>query len=195
MGIFGVRSYQVKAEVKSITTKVWLDRDLQNLIDEGEDLEEMDLEVQLYLEDQNGRCLNFTEVGSGISYLMPILASLQGAKTSWVAQPELHLHPSAQCELGDVFLRAFNHGHFSIVETHSEHMLLRVLKRIRQTSQGFPLHEDLKCPPEAVSVLCFDSQPDGGTQIRQMRVTRLGDFKDRWPNGFFEERGRELFDE
>ncbi len=162
---------------------------------EDEIFEHVDLKVQLYLEDQNGRHLDFHEVGSGISYVMPILVSLNAAKTSWIAQPELHLHPAAQCEMGDVFLQAFNRGHFSVVETHSEHLLLRVLKRIRQTTRGLEIDDDLKCAPEAVSVLYFDPQEDGSTQIRQMRVSRLGDFKDRWPNGFFEERGRELFDE
>ena len=195
MGIFGLRRYEVKPEVWSIKTKPLVFR---NPIEEGgeeSDFEEEDLKVQLYLEDQNGRRLDFHEVGSGISYVMPILASLNAAKTSWIAQPELHLHPAAQCEMGDVFLRAFNRGHFSVVETHSEHLLLRVLKRIRQTTRGAEMDEDLKCAPEAVSVLYFDPQEDGSTDIKQMRVSRLGDFKDRWPHGFFEERSRELFDE
>lgn len=191
-GIFGTRRYEVKPIVWSITTKALLSRDAQH--EDGGDDETL-LKVQLYLQDQNGRKLDFSQVGSGISYVMPILASLHGAKTSWVAQPELHLHPAAQCEMGDVFLRAFNRGHFSVVETHSEHMLLRVLKRVRQTTQGVNADNELNCPPEAVSVLYFDPQEDGSTQVRQMRVSRLGDFKDRWPNGFFEERGKELFDE
>lgn len=191
-GIFGTRHYEVKPTVWSIATKTLLSRDAQNE-DGGDD--ETQLKVQLYLEDQNGRKLDFSQVGSGISYVMPILASLHGAKISWVAQPELHLHPAAQCEMGDVFLRAFNRGHFSVVETHSEHMLLRVLKRVRQTTQRCNADNELNCPPEAVSVLYFDPQEDGSTQVKQMRVSRLGDFKDRWPNGFFEERGKELFDE
>ena len=118
-----------------------------------------------------------------------------GAERSWIEQPELHLHPAAQCELGDVVIRAFHRGRFSIIETHSEHMLLRVLKRIRMTSEGKALDPELKCLPEAVSVLYFDPLPDGSTAIRQLRISRGGDFMDRWPAGFFEERDRELFDE
>lgn len=196
--LFGVRRYQVKPAMWKITTTTLLDRDVASgteLFDE-DDLNQISaFKVQLFLEDQNGRRLDFEEVGSGISYVLPILASLHAAKTSWIAQPELHLHPAAQCEMGDVFLRAFNRGHFSVVETHSEHLLLRVLKRIRQTTRGLGIDDDLKCAPEAVSVLYFDPQEDGSTEIKQMRVSRLGDFKDRWPHGFFEERGRELFDE
>ena len=196
--LFGSRRYQVKPAMWKITTTALLDRDAESgseFLDEDDLDQASTFKVQLYLEDQNGRRLDFEEVGSGISYVMPILASLHAAKTSWVAQPELHLHPAAQCEMGDVFLRAFNRGHFSVVETHSEHLLLRVLKRIRQTTRGLEIDDDLKCAPEAVSVLYFDPQEDGSTEIRQMRVSRLGDFKDRWPHGFFEERGRELFDE
>jgi hypothetical protein len=194
-GIFGLRRYEVKPEVWSIKTRKLASREPVEAGNEDEIFENVDLKVQLYLEDQNGRRLDFHEVGSGISYVMPILASLHSAKTSWIAQPELHLHPAAQCEMGDVFLRAFNRGHFSVVETHSEHLLLRVLKRIRQTTRGLEIDDDLRCAPEAVSVLYFDPKEDGSTEIRQMRVSRLGDFKDRWPHGFFEERGRELFDE
>lgn len=192
-GIFGFRQYEVKPEVWLITTKQLKSRD--PVEEEEGGVGNVDLKVQLYLEDQNGRRLDFHEVGSGISYVMPILVSLNAQKTSWIAQPELHLHPAAQCEMGDVFLRAYNRGHFSVVETHSEHLLLRVLKRIRQTSRGVEIDNDLKCVPEAVSVLYFDPQEDGSTEIKQMRVSRLGDFKDRWPHGFFEERGQELFDE
>jgi hypothetical protein len=194
--LFGSRRYKVKPAMWLITKKTLLHRDrTKEEMYEDEMDETKTLRVQLYVEDQNGRRLDFHEVGSGISYVMPILVSLHGAKTSWVAQPELHLHPAAQCEMGDVFLRAYHRQHFSVVETHSEHLLLRVLKRIRQTTLEAEIDDDLKCLPEAVSVLYFDPKEDGSTEIRQIRVTRLGDFKDRWPNGFFEERAQELFDE
>lgn len=153
------------------------------------------LRVQLFLEDSHGRVLNFDEVGSGISYVMPVLASLWGAKMSWISQPELHLHPATQCSMGDVLIRAVNRGRFSVTETHSEHLLLRMLRRIRQTSNGTCPDPELKCLPEQVSVLYFEPTADGCTRVRPLRVTRQGDFMDRWPEGFFEERGRELFDE
>jgi hypothetical protein len=191
-GLFGFRRYEVKPEVWLITARQLKSREP---VEEDEEIVNNRLQVQLYLEDQNGRRLDFHEVGSGISYVMPILVSLNAAKISWIAQPELHLHPAAQCEMGDVFLRAFNRGHFAVVETHSEHLLLRVLKRIRQTTSGVEMDDDLRCVPEAVSVLYFDPQEDGSTEIKRMRVSRLGDFIDRWPHGFFEERGQELFDE
>jgi hypothetical protein len=94
-----------------------------------------------------------------------------------------------------VVIRAYNRGRFSIIETHSEHLLLRVLRRIRQTSNGPTADPELRCLPEAVSILYFEPLPDGSTKIRPIRVSRAGDFMDRWPQGFFAERDRELFDE
>jgi predicted ATPase len=126
---------------------------------------------------------------------MPVLASLWHANMTWISQPELHLHPEAQCNMGDVLIRAFNRDRFSVTETHSEHLLLRMLRRIRQTSNGTCPDPELKCLPENVSVLYFEPTVDGCTRVRPLRVTRQGDFMDRWPSGFFEERGRELFDE
>lgn len=190
MDFFPTRRYQVKPEVIQITTTQLLERDPAWSTDNIEQLK-----VSLYLEDANGRILDFSDVGSGVSYVLPVLVSLWGADRSWIEQPELHLHPAAQCELGDVVIRAFNRGRFSIIETHSEHLLLRVLRRIRQTSNGTADDPELKCHPEAVSILYFEPLPDGSTKVRPIRVSRGGDFMDRWPQGFFSERDRELLDE
>ena len=189
LDFFAGRRYQVKPEVMHITVVGLLEREPDN------DSFAERLKVNLFLEDSNGRHLDFSEVGSGVSYVMPVLVSLWGTNRSWIEQPELHLHPAAQCELGDVVIRAFNRGRFSIIETHSEHMLLRVLKRVRKTVSGSADDPELKCLPETLSVLYFEPLADGSTSIRQLRVSRGGDFMDRWPDGFFEERDRELFDE
>lgn len=188
--LFFGRRYQVRAEVTERTTRVLVGREPT---EEGE--EDCSHQTTLYLQDQHGRNLNFDQVGSGVSFVLPVLTALWGAPYSWIEQPELHLHPAAQSELGDAVIKAFNRGRFSVIETHSEHMLLRILKRIRQTSQGQITDPELRCQPEAVAVLYFDPQEDGSTQIHHLRVSRGGDFLDRWPRGFFEEREAELFDE
>lgn len=190
LDLFASRRYRIKPEVWRITETPLVERS-----EPGNDEEEQFLRVSLFLEDSGGRRLNFDEVGSGVSYVLPVLAALGTGARSWIEQPELHLHPAAQCELGDVFVRAFNRGGFSVVETHSEHLLLRILKRVRQTANGVVIDPELRCLPEAVAVLYFDPQEDGSTLVKRMRLTRAGDFSDRWPSGFFEERDGELFDE
>mgnify|MGYP001438252979 CR=1 FL=1 len=187
--LFGARRYRVKPAVSRV--------EVTGLVERARDdhTEQEWLDVTLFLEDADGRRFDFVDVGSGLSYLFPIMATLWESKLSWVEQPELHLHPAAQCEIGDMFIRAFNRGRFSIVETHSEHLLLRVLRRIRGTVTGKVEDPELRCPPEAVCVLYFEPTENGTTKVHRLRVSRAGDFMDRWPSGFFEERDRELFDE
>jgi predicted ATPase len=78
-----------------------------------------------------------------------------------------------------------------IIETHSEHLILRILRRIRETSEGNP-HDGIAVAPGDVSV-CYVSQEDGQSVPRTIRIDDQGDFIDKWPRGFFEERAGELF--
>lgn len=152
--------------------------------------------VNAHLIDQQGARHAFSDVGTGISCVIPVLAAIHGPQ-SFIQQPELHLHPALQSALGDVLTDRLATGpcqHF--IETHSEHLLLRLLRRVRETDAGkHPAASPLALTPQQLSILYFDPQSDGSTQVRQIRVSRDGDFIDRWPRGFFEERRRELFDE
>jgi predicted ATPase len=58
-----------------------------------------------------------------------------------------------------------------------------------------PEGSPLALRPEDLRVLYFEPQPDGYTKVKNIRVSTQGDFIDRWPRGFFEERSKELFDE
>lgn len=188
--LFSARRYQVKAEVSLRAEKMITPRNSYQSTESA-----WFMKSTLYLLDGDNRVLNFHQVGSGMSYVLPVLTSLWGAKRSLIEQPELHLHPAAQCEMGDAVIRAFNRGRFSIIETHSEHVLLRLLRRVRQTAEGKKIDRELMCQPEAVVVLYFAAGENGETLVHQVRVSRGGDFMDRWPDGFFEERSKELFDE
>jgi hypothetical protein len=137
--------------------------------------------------------LGFQDVGSGLSYIMPILTSLWDSKLSIIEQPELHLHPKAQCELGDVFISAYSQGAVSIIESHSEHILLRVLRRIRETSKNYLLPNNLKISKDDISIYYFEPVSEGHTVVKSIRVDRHGELLDLWPGGFFSERDSELF--
>ena len=153
--------------------------------------------VRMFLVDSEGRRYGFDEVGSGLGYVLPVLCSAYHPRVSvsLIQQPELHLHPALQTALGDVFIEAASPEHQLIVETHSEHVLLRVLKRIRQTSGTKPPAPELRISPQDVVVVYFDPRPDGTTTVKRLRISADGEFLDRWPRGFFSERDAELFDE
>ncbi len=136
------------------------------------------------------------DIGVGISQLLPVLVQAMGAQNELLAieQPELHLHPALQAELGDVFIEsAMTRGNRFVLETHSEHLILRVMRRIRETTHG-KLPDGL--PPlrkEDVAVLYVEQTPEGSI-VREMPLNDRGELVKAWPGGFFEEGFKEMFD-
>jgi hypothetical protein len=152
--------------------------------------------VRLFLQDGSGQKIDFHDVGSGIPFVLPILFVLAWQGFVQVQQPELHLHPALQSSLADVFIEELKRegsGQF-LIETHSEHLLLRFLLRIRDTEKGECLLNELTLSNKDVAVYYFDPQVNSGTIVTQQLVTPLGDFYTDWPRGFFAERNRDLFD-
>ena len=147
------------------------------------------------IENRQGDILDFVDVGSGLSYVFPIVGSLSFFGVTFVEQPELHLHPAAQCEIADVLIAARSLGHSAVVESHSEHLLLRVLRRIRETTKGYLIREELKLRCDDVVILYFNPDSDGRTNVIEIRIDEHGEFLNNWPDGFFSEREKELFQE
>lgn len=135
------------------------------------------------------------EVGTGISQIIPVVvAALVGERkpVALIEQPELHVHPALQVALGDLFIENCGPRRQFIIETHSEHLILRLLRRIRETTdrdlpEGAPQFDR-----EALSVMYVESAADGA-RFTRLRVDERGEFVDKWPKGFFEERAEELF--
>jgi len=96
------------------------------------------VDVRLY-DIQKNTPVSHRDVGIGISQVLPVLVNAYASKNAIIAmeQPEIHLHPALQAELGDVFIESAlgdNKNRF-ILETHSEHLILRILRRIRETTK------------------------------------------------------------
>src|SRR5690606_17886206 len=136
------------------------------------------------------------DVGVGVSYVIPVIvgAIAPGYSTLLVEQPELHIHPAVQCALGDALAReVVGRGERTLIlETHSEHLMLRLLRRIRERHEGALPPGAPELTPEDLSVLYVENE-DGEVRITELPVTEDGDFARKWPKGFFEERAEELF--
>lgn len=158
---------------------------------------EVETVPELQLTDlRSNTAVSHRDVGIGISQVLPVLVGAFSAARRLVAveQPEIHLHPKLQAELGDVFIAASlgPQSNGFVLETHSEHLLLRVMKRMRQTAEKNLPEGVPPVRPEDVMVLYVE--PDGGRSIvREMPLNERGELVKAWPGGFFEEGLREVF--
>ena len=141
------------------------------------------------------------DVGVGISQMIPVIVGCLRDKGGImvIEQPELHIHPAIQVRLGDLFIYTaqyrknhVNSGKSLFIETHSEHIILRMLRRIRETTENELPPGTIGLKPDDLSVIYVDKTEEG-VQLRNLRVDEEGEFIDRWPKGFFDERTDELF--
>ena len=114
-----------------------------------------------------GPAFNLVDVGYGVSQALPILVDLlQRSATDEVfllQQPEVHLHPRAQAELGSFFARQVHKRGRFVIETHSDHLVDRVRMEVRRG----------KLRPEDVSLLYFERQKHGAT-IHNLELDKDG---------------------
>jgi predicted ATPase len=170
-----------------------------------------DLNALILVDKKSKITTSFRDVGIGLSQVLPIITRLvqlsapktrskvqtkriQGAHGMGnstplllVEQPELHLHPRMQLQLADLFVEASAAGNRNgpqlIVETHSENLILRVQKLVREG----------KLQNEAVSVLYVDrNRTTGKSQVKALPLADNGEFLAAWPEDFADLRLEEL---
>ncbi len=143
----------------------------------------------------SGAHLSHHDLGFGVGQILPILvmAAEHKKRPICVEQPELHLHPAMQAELGDVFIESAlgERKNTFLLETHSEHLILRILRRVRETTEGKLPEGKTPVRPEDVSVVYVQPGPNG-SEVIELPVTPDGDFAQPWPGGFFAERFQDL---
>ena len=125
---------------------------------------------------------NLVDVGFGNSQVLPIAIDALQSRPGSVhiyEQPEIHLHPKAQCALADLLVTLKRNGAQAIVETHSFELILR-LKRM--LASGRIRHQDL--------VIYYVDQKNGLGRIKKLILDENLAFTN-WPKGFFEERYNE----
>jgi predicted ATPase len=118
-----------------------------------------------------------TEVGFGVSQVLPVLTLLYyvaEGSTVILEQPEIHLHPSAQAALADVIVAAAQRRKVQvIVESHSEHFLLRLQRRV---AEGLVEPSDIK--------LYFCDVTQGSSRLVPLELDIFGTIAN-WPRDFF----------
>jgi hypothetical protein len=139
-------------------------------------------EVQIKVNEDSPDVL-ITEVGFGISQILPVIVQCFYApprSTLMFEQPEIHLHPSVQSHLGDLFIETIHSREKSsdrqvqvFVESHSEHLIRRIQRRVAD--------ETIK--PEEVAIY-FVHQRNGQAVLDEMEIDLFGSISN-WPEDFF----------
>ena len=84
--------------------------------------------VSLKLNEQN-----IVDVGFGASQILPIIIQgifMDKEQTLLIEQPEIHLHPKMELQMADFLIAIAETGRNIIIETHSDHIKNRLLRRI-----------------------------------------------------------------
>jgi predicted ATPase len=131
--------------------------------------------------------VKITDVGFGVSQVLPALVEAfycPPNSTVWMEQPEIHLHPQVQGELADVFISAIQARENGvprnvqlIVESHSEHFLTRLQRRV---AEG-------KVRPDEVAIYFCQragGKSDGRAELEPLRLNQDGEIEN-WPDNFF----------
>jgi len=127
--------------------------------------------------------VKITDVGFGVSQVLPALVQAfycAPHSTVWMEQPEIHLHPQVQSDLADVFIsavQAYENGIEKkaqlIVESHSEHFLTRLQRRVA---------EGVIDPSDVAIYFCRNAED--GAVLDSLDLDLFGEIKN-WPANFF----------
>lgn len=133
--------------------------------------------------------VKLTDVGFGISQVLPALVEAFYAppnSTVWMEQPEIHLHPQVQARLADAFISAVQAWEGGqprnvqlIVESHSEHFLSRLQRRV---AEGVIAPEDV--------AIYFCKRSGKSAELQPLELDLYGNIQN-WPDNFF---GNEMED-
>lgn len=122
-----------------------------------------------------------TNVGFGLSYILPVLAALLAAPEDGlvlIENPEAHLHPRGQTKMGELCARAAAAGVQVIIETHSDHVLDGCRLAVRD---GLLSRDDV--------IFHYLQQIDGQAVRTSPTIDGEGRLSE-WPEGFFDQHRR-----
>jgi predicted ATPase len=140
----------------------------------------MSSQIRMKNSFSNNESVLATNIGFGLSYVLPIILTALIAKQDTlfiVENPEAHLHPSAQSRIGKFLTKMASTGINIIIETHSDHVLNGI--QIAVTKNDLP--------PDQTTINYFSN--DGkNTQpsIESIKINNKGELS-KWPSGFFDQ--------
>lgn len=124
---------------------------------------------------------NLVDSGMGLSQLLPLVTQSfvsPAQSLALVQQPEIHLNPALQVRLMEHFVSRSERGQEFLIETHSEHLLLRLRLLVARGSVD-----------SSTLRLLYADKAERRSTVREIHIGEAGDIaKDEWPDGFFAEQ-------
>lgn len=144
--------------------------------------------IYLYLKDKFAEKTDVTlaDVGFGVSQIIPIL--VEGLRrtqyqTLILEQPEIHLHPKLQMDLADFFISMILSKKRLIIETHSDHIINRIVRRVIEDERNNIL--------DKINLLYIESpEKENCLKISSIKLDTSRGIT-RWPRGFFDQSADE----
>jgi predicted ATPase len=128
--------------------------------------------------------VNIADVGFGVSQIFPIVVEglrMARGHTLLLEQPEIHLHPNLQMQMADYFICLALSGKRVIVETHSDHIVNRLVRRIVEDET-----DDLN----ALVGMYFVRATSEGAIVEEVRIDPNEGIVN-WPRDFFDQTAAE----
>lgn len=141
---------------------------------------------QMHLQQGSRPSVNIADSGMGFSQVLPLLmqtALAREGETVIAQQPEIHLNPAQQSLVTDFLVERAAANVRVVIETHSEHVLLRLRRRVAEGELN----------AKDVAIYFVEGVP-GGTALRRIELGELGEIdRSDWPDGFFEGQLKDSF--
>lgn len=128
--------------------------------------------------------VNIADVGFGVSQIFPIILEglrMPSGNTLLLEQPEIHLHPKLQMQMADYFVALALSGKKVIAETHSDHIVNRLVRRIV---------EDETCGLKELIAIYFVKYTENGAVFEEIQIDDTQGIVN-WPLDFFDQAATE----
>ena len=131
-----------------------------------------------------------TNTGFGLTQVLPIVVAAISARENdllLIENPEVHLHPAGQAQMGRFLAEVAAAGIQVVIETHSDHILNGIRRAVRNSLLS---HKDVAFHFFRQRGIDGDV---GKPQVESPRLDSRGNV-DYWPDGFFDQFDKDMQD-
>ena len=147
-----------------------------SLESQGDDGKDYEIHIRKNAESP---AVTLVDMGYGLSQFLPVLVLcyyVPEGSTLILEQPGIHLHPMVQSQLADLLIEVVTERNLQvIVESHSEHLLVRLQRRIAEGKVG---------RDKIGLYFCSNDEAEGVSTLEPLDVDKVGNIRN-WPENFF----------